>query len=43
MDKETPVRFWGGEEMSLTYNKKVPVFFTKEEEHILDGQSKICN
>ncbi len=29
--------------MSLTYNKKVPVFFTKEEEHILDGQSKICN
>ena len=29
--------------MSLTYNKKIPVFFTKEEERILDGQSKICN
>ncbi|MFC6600590.1 helix-turn-helix domain-containing protein [Ectobacillus funiculus] len=29
--------------MSLTYNKKVPVFFTREEECMLDGQSKICN
>ena len=29
--------------MSLIYNKKVQVFFTKEEELILDGQSKICN
>ena len=29
--------------MSLTYNKKVPVCFTREEECMLDGQSKICN
>ncbi|WP_281278901.1 hypothetical protein [Ectobacillus funiculus] len=29
--------------MSLTYNKKVPVCFTREEEYMLDGQSKICN
>ncbi|WP_445506561.1 hypothetical protein [Niallia sp. 03190] len=29
--------------MSLIYNKKIQVIFTKEEELILDGQSKICN
>lgn len=29
--------------MSLTYNKKTEVFFSKEDGYILDGQSKICN
>src|SRR4051812_25454590 len=29
--------------MSLTYAKKMEVFFKKEDEWILDGQSKICN
>ncbi len=29
--------------MSLLYNKKIQVTFTKEDEWILDGQSRICN
>ena len=29
--------------MSIKYNRKIEVIFTKEERHILDGQSKICN
>ncbi len=29
--------------MSLMYNKKIEVHFSKEDELILDGQSKICN
>jgi hypothetical protein len=29
--------------MSLIYAKKIEVFFKKEEEWILDGQSKMCN
>jgi putative transposase len=29
--------------MSLTYNKKIKVEFSKEDECVLDGQSKICN
>lgn len=29
--------------MSSVYNKKIEIVFTTEVEHILDGQSKICN
>lgn len=29
--------------MSSIYNKKIEVIFSKEDEYILDGQSKICN
>jgi putative transposase len=29
--------------MSLKYNKKIEVEFSEKDEHILDGQSKICN
>ncbi|MFJ8257926.1 RNA-guided endonuclease InsQ/TnpB family protein [Peribacillus asahii] len=29
--------------MSLVFNRKIEMFFKKEDEHSLDGQSKICN
>ncbi|HWL26440.1 MAG TPA: hypothetical protein VNR38_22250 [Ureibacillus sp.] len=29
--------------MSLVFNRKIEMFLKKEDEHSLDGQSKICN